>query len=77
MIFKHTSTLGIREQSCNRHVLTREIRNIKTQFGEVREKISNGYEVERRKYEYEDIAEIARKNKMSLGEVKKLLEDNL
>ena len=45
------------------------IESIPTEFGEVHKKISTGYGVRREKYEYEDIARIAREQEMSLADV--------
>lgn len=70
LLFKHTTTLGIREHISRRFTLNREIREIETSYGTVREKISSGYGVTRRKLEYEDLAEIAHRQGMSLEEVK-------
>ena len=65
-IFKHTTTLGIRENISNRYFLDRHIETVKTEFGEVRVKCARGYGVTRRKYEYEDLARIARDTGMSI-----------
>lgn len=70
LLFKHTTTLGIREHISRRFTLNREIREIETSYGTVREKISSGYGITRRKLEYEDLAEIAHRQGMSLEEVK-------
>ena len=74
LIFKHTTTLGIRESISKRYTLTRTIKEHETPYGVVREKVSEGYGVCRGKLEYEDIAKIARENGMSLEEVKELVE---
>lgn len=75
-IFKHTTTLGVRENLIRRYALERNIEIVETTYGPVRCKVSNGYGVERRKYEYEDIACIARENGMSIEMVLKILEKN-
>lgn len=72
-IFKHTSTLGVREYSCQRETLKRQIRTVDTACGPVRIKTVQGWGVEREKPEYEDLAAIARAQEMSLREVEKLL----
>ena len=59
-VFKYTTTIGIRENKLQRYILEREIKNIETAYGSVRCKISKGYGVERRKYEYDDLAKIAK-----------------
>ena len=69
LIFKHTTTLGIRENICTRYVLSRKTETVSTQFGEIRKKVSYGYDVKREKYEYEDLARIAREKDISLKEV--------
>ena len=68
-MFKHTSSLGIRDEKIKRHVLKREIVNEQTPYGEVRVKKSTGYGIEKKKYEYEDIVRIANNEKMSYKEV--------
>ena len=66
-IFKYTTTIGIREVPVNRHTLDREIQQVETPYGKVRCKVSTGYGVTRRKYEFEDIARIAREHDLSLN----------
>jgi len=66
LIFKHTTTLGVREKVCNRYTLTRKTDVVQTPYGPVRQKIATGYGVERRKCEYEDLAKLARENDLSL-----------
>ena len=68
-LFRHTSTLGIRENRSGRHVLQRSIESVNTPWGPVRRKISKGYGVCRSKYEYEDLARIARDNNMSIEDI--------
>ena len=70
LIFKHTSTLGIRENVMNRYVLSRRTETVKTQYGPVRVKKASGYGVERSKYEYDDIARIASEQQLSMDKVK-------
>ena len=68
-IFKHTTTIGIRENKMRRYVLDRHMENVETEYGTVRCKVSSGYGVERRKYEYDDIARIANENGESIQSV--------
>ena len=75
LIFKYTSTIGVRETPTHRYILDRRIETVETPYGKVRRKISSGYGVSRTKYEYEDLAQIARGQALSIEEVKKLLED--
>lgn len=61
-LFRCTTTLGIREESCRRYTLERRTETTETPYGPLRRKIASGYGVERRKPEYEDLARIARQN---------------
>ena len=54
-------------------MLARSIQKVQTPYGEVRKKISEGYGVTREKYEYEDLAQIARERGMSIREVEESL----
>ena len=75
LIFKHTSTLGIREAVCKRYVLRRETETRRTEMGELRVKRAQGYGVEREKYESEDLARLARENGLSLAQVRTRLKE--
>ena len=69
LIFKHTTTLGIREHKSKRYVLRRDLSEIQTKFGPVGVKTASGFGVEKTKYEYEDISRIAGENDITLQEV--------
>ena len=71
LLFKYTSTIGVREAVTYRYVLDRRIETVQTPYGEVRRKVSSGYGVSREKYEYDDLARIAREQNISLEEVRK------
>ena len=77
LIFKHTSTIGIREPNGHRHKLDRVIEEIDTPCGKVRRKTSTGYGVTRVKYEYDDIARIADERDISFCEARALIEKSL
>lgn len=70
LIFQHTTTLGVREYICKRYGLERTIKPVETSYGTVRIKESKGYGVVKTKIEYEDLAEIAKRNEISLEEVR-------
>lgn len=76
LIFKHTTTIGIREHISNRYILKRSIETVDTSYGTVRKKISSGYGVCREKYEYEDLAEIARKKEISIADILADISEN-
>lgn len=74
-VFKHTTTIGIRESKLQRYVLNRSIQTLDTPYGSVRCKISSGYGVERRKYEYDDLSRIAKEKNISLSEAESLIKE--
>ena len=69
LILKHTTTLGVREFPCQRYTLSRSVETANTPYGTVRKKVSSGYGIRREKYEYEDLAKIAREQDCSIAEV--------
>ena len=73
LMFRHTTTIGIREALCRRYILRRHEEIKQTPYGPVRIKISEGFGVQRQKAEYDDLARIAREQDMTLDEVKKLI----
>ena len=74
-LYQYTSTIGVRETVMKRYILDRTIEMIDTPYGEVRCKKSSGYGVERCKFEYDDIAEIARREHISIGQVKETIHE--
>ena len=68
-LFRHTTTLGIRETLCQRHTLARYVEHVETPWGQVRKKVSTGQGIYREKYEYEDLARLAKEHGVSLQEV--------
>ena len=74
LLFRHTTTLGVRELTMRRSVLERRVETVQTEYGPVQRKIAAGYGVERVKYEYEDLARIARGQNMTLDEARKLAD---
>lgn len=71
LLFRHTTTLGVRESAFRRYTLSRESKTIQTPDGDIRVKVSTGYGVTREKPEFEDLAKIARKTGKSLSELQK------
>ncbi len=67
IIFRETTTLGIRERSQQRSILNREIKPVETEYGAVRVKIASWTQGDREQIinvqpEYEDCAILARKH---------------
>lgn len=73
LIFRHTTTLGVREHRWGRSVLARTERVEETAAGPVRIKTAEGWGIRREKPEYEDLASIAREKDVSLAEAAKFL----
>lgn len=76
LIFKYTTTIGIREVISERYILDRSEKTLDTPYGPVRVKEVSGYGVSRYKYEYEDLARIASERGISLAEARKLVEES-
>ena len=74
LLFRHTTTIGVRETRVQRYVLDRKMASVETPYGTVRCKESTGYGVKRTKYEYEDLAAIAREKGISLEELRAMLD---
>lgn len=70
ILFRHTTTIGVRECLQARYALRREARTVHTRHGEVRQKVSQGYGVVRVKAEFDDLARIAKQQDKTLGEVR-------
>ena len=69
-IFKHTTTIGVRETLCNRYVLDRTETVQHTQYGDVRVKQIRGYGVERSKPEFVDLARLTQKHGVAIDKIK-------
>lgn len=75
LLFLHTTTLGVRESVCNRYTLKRTMKTETTVYGNVRIKEVSGWGIKRQKAEYEDLARIAREQKMSIAQVRACVEN--
>lgn len=69
-MFKHTTTLGIRQIECARAILNRKI----YEKNGVRIKRSHGYSTQTEKIEFDDIVKIAEENDISVFEAKKMIK---
>ncbi|MCM1188656.1 MAG: nickel pincer cofactor biosynthesis protein LarC [bacterium] len=74
-VFRNTTTIGIRENKLCRYVLDRRMETLDTPYGPVRCKVSSGYDVERRKYEYDDLSRIAEERNISIFEAESLIKE--
>lgn len=75
LLFKHTSTIGVRVSVVRRICLNRETEVVKTPLGEVRVKHSYGMGASKRKAEFDDLARIADATGKSLAEVYDEIKD--
>ena len=82
VIFRETSTLGIRYSIQDRAILKREIQSVKTPYGEVRVKIAYTKNLDPQNIlniqpEYEDCAELAQKTGHSLQKIQQSAIHNI
>ena len=73
LIFKYTTTIGIRERRVHRYILQRRTDVVSTPYGDIHIKKASGYGAERTKYEYDDLSSIALRLGKSIAEVRNLL----
>ena len=78
IIFRETTTLGIRKYMVQRSMLRREFLNVETKFGTV--KVKNSYyggELVNSKPEYEDCKNISKDNNIPINKIYKEVEKKL
>ena len=74
LLLRHTSTLGVRVQPAGRYVLARQEETVQTSLGPLQWKRAWGYGIEKHKFEYEDLARLARDQGLPLEELRARLE---
>ena len=77
LMFKNTTTLGIRENVFRRYFLDRKIEEFSGIFGTVHKKTSEGYGIIRSKYEYADVSRIAKERGISFEQAVHLIDKEL
>ena len=70
LLFKHTTTLGVRRGDMHRYVMERRVEEFSLEGESVRVKRAEGMGETRTKAEYEDLARIARKKDISLAQAR-------
>lgn len=75
LIFRETTTIGIRRIALERTVLARRIETVKTPFGNIRIKVCRGIEGKNFFPEYEDVAKIAGEYGISYREVYRIAQN--
>ena len=76
LIFRHTTTVGMRESRMSRHILDRDEDVMDMDGEKVRIKKSYGYGVNKVKLEYEDIARLADQNDLDLFTIRNNIMKN-
>lgn len=81
IIFKHTSTIGIRKIKMERDILDRYVMDVKTQWGNAQVKVCSGFGVKKCYPEYESIKKICKENNLDYNDVymelKKIGDENV
>ncbi|MFM6188851.1 MAG: nickel pincer cofactor biosynthesis protein LarC [Planktothrix sp.] len=73
ILFRETTTLGIRHTLQNRSILKRDLQTVQTTYGSVRVKVAfSGKKITNVQPEYEDCAKLAKQHKISWLEVHRL-----
>lgn len=75
LFLRYTTTLGIRKYTCDRYELNRHSEIRETAEGDISYKISEGFGKKNEKPEYEELADIARRKKISLREAAERLKN--
>ena len=68
-IIAETTTNGLRVHRCGKYFLKPGIEKVQTRWGEVRIKTAEGFGIRHSKPEFEDVAELAKKNQIPYGRV--------
>lgn len=70
LIFRHTTTIGMREQEMKRYTLDKEAVQFDTKYGPVKGKISSGYGVRKFKIEHDELERIADETGLSIDQIR-------
>lgn len=75
LLLLHTTTLGVRQKSCQRTALSRRTETVSTAYGPVTVKYAEGPGIRKCKAEYEDLARAARTHGVSLEEIRRSIPE--
>ncbi len=75
MVLAHSTTAGVRYALWQRDTLEVSYRTRSTAYGPVREKQYAGFGIQKAKLEYEDLAAIARRENLSMSQIKQAIQD--
>ncbi|MDR1401070.1 MAG: nickel pincer cofactor biosynthesis protein LarC [Endomicrobium sp.] len=73
LMLRHTTTFGVRKNTCDRYTLKRKISIQKTLYGNIRVKTGEGYSVKKVKPECDDVIKAARLNNVSFSDVNNII----
>lgn len=77
LLLKNTTTFGVRKMVCDRYMLEREVREVDTPYGGIRVKSGYGYDVDKCKVEYADIAAAAVRLGLPLAQIEDCVYEHI
>lgn len=75
LMFKHTTTIGVREYLCSRFTLERHMEQRQTSYGKIDVKICEGFGVRKIKGEFDQMARLAEEKGVSIFDIKKEIHE--
>jgi len=75
ILFRETTTIGVRRYQVERNVLQRRIETVETPYGPAKVKVCSFDDGERHYPEYESVKELAKQQGISYKEMYRLLQD--
>jgi hypothetical protein len=76
ILFRETTTIGIRRQEMERRVMQREIQGVETFYGPAQVKVCTWGELQKVYPEYDSIVELCEKSGKSFAEIRRLIMDS-
>ena len=76
-ILTQTTTNGLRVRRCGKYFLAPGMGKVRTRWGDVRVKTAKGYGITHMKPEYEDVAEVARRENLPYQRVEREVRKRL
>lgn len=73
-VLRHTTTFGVRRTDCARYAMTVSRESVDTPYGPIRRKTGAGFGVTKSKWEYEDMANAALVEGVSLGQAMETIQ---
>ena len=70
LMLRYTTSFGVRVEKCDRYAMDIHFEKEEIPYGTVTKKTGTGYGVTKSKYEYEDLAKLARERETSIREIR-------